>query len=851
MKKKLNLSYNKKRLQKLPQIQGSNINLSINNTYVVIKNQTPDNYSFIQKDILPNIFTYNEKKKEKILAPIKKIKKQLTPNISTFDFMHTNKTNTLIKEEIKEEISSDDFILTTKLLNRLLWFFNIRELLILMNINKKINTFIKNTVVFQKYKNIRNDYKNGTLFSNLNINHIYNKSIINLKNSILKKPNNNIKIQINTESNNYFINNNNDNDEKNINSFIKFSMLNKKKVKLKKILNPEIYQLNQITYSNESNNDIPEIKKYKKENSNIKIKPSNINIFSNNNIIDSLNNSLFSSRTGSSKNEIQSKIDDKNNEFLELEKLKSNFLSLIKNNGYKMKLFMKKYKLNYTETKIIMNGIIELFILKKQKYENEKNNNNNFFSSLTMKNIKADKFMIFYFDPILNLDLEDITRISFENIIISSMNIMRKICHLLWRNFTTIKILSLQNNNINDNCAQILFHNLKFNKAINILNLSYNKISNTSIEYSDLFFKNNHSLNTLVLSNNYLGSNGCINLMNFLKCNQKSVLRTLDIGYNGISEEGMSSLFIYIKTNNKLLSLFFPGNCLGNTGLEQFVKSLFNQDNNNKNVVNSKISYLDLSNNKLTKESCKYINSIISMSEFITSINIGYNSLYNEGVNNIFECLNKKSIKSKLISLDLSQTNINEKCIEFITSKIDKTTPLRILNLSYNNLSKSCIYLKQLLIKETNIKVLKLISCKISDNINLIFHGLCNNNNIETFDLSDNIIIMNQKILSDILCFFKENKKILNLILDSTNIDDVGLNYISQGIEHNTTIKKLSLKNNLITNENLEILINSIQKNEIIRKIELEGNGISQKCKEKIYLVLENKLNKSKKLKLK
>ena len=49
----------------------------------------------------------------------------------------------------------------------------------------------------------------------------------------------------------------------------------------------------------------------------------------------------------------------------------------------------------------------------------------------------------------------------------------------------------------------------------------------------------------------------------------------------------------------------------------------------------------------------------------------------------------------------------------------------------------------------------------------------------------------------------------------------------------------------------LNILINSIQKNEIIRKIELEGNGISQKCKEKIYLVLENKLNKSKKLKLK
>ena len=77
----------------------------------------------------------------------------------------------------------------------MLWFFNIRELLILMNVNKKINNFIKKTLVFQKYIIIKNDLKNGILFSNLNKNNIY-PNIKNIKNNILKTSNN-IKIEIN------------------------------------------------------------------------------------------------------------------------------------------------------------------------------------------------------------------------------------------------------------------------------------------------------------------------------------------------------------------------------------------------------------------------------------------------------------------------------------------------------------------------------------------------------------------------------------------------------------------------------------------------------------------------------
>ena len=832
---KLSLSYNKKRLRRLPKIQRSNINLSINNTYVVIKNQTPNNYSYIQKDILPNIFAYNQKSKEKKLSPIKKKKEdgKITPNINTFNIL---KTNTVISEAK----SNIEFELTTKILNRLLWFFNVRELLILKNINKKINTFIKKTQIFQKFISLQDDLKSGNLFNDLN----NNTKIINLKNSILKKSNNNIKIEINTESSNYRFNNNTDNS--NINALIKYNLFNKKHIKFKKILNPDILGLSQISLKTNNNINDTNMKKIEKDNSSIIIKRSQISSFKSN-LIDSLNNSANSSNTVSSrsktdkdilsKNESNNKI---NNESLNIDKLISKILSLIKNKGNKIILLMKKYKLSSIETRMILYGILEFLLLKKQKLEKEKNSN--FFSSLVITNLKADKYFNYYLEPILNLEFEDITKIHFDNIIISSMKIMKNICNLLWRNFTSIKVLILPNNNIDDNCSKILFQTLKYNKSLIILNLSHNKISNNSIIYSDLFFKNNKSLNTLVLSYNYLGSIGSINLLNYLIYNENSCIRTLDLSYNGITDKGVESLVQYIKRNKKLLSLFYSGNCLYDKGLDLFEKALIN---NEKNVINNiKLSYLDISNNCLTKNSLKHINTMLSLFLFITSINLGYNNLSNQGVYNIFSFINSKS---RLVSLDLSQTNINEKAIEFISEKIDKSIILRILNLSNNNLSQACIYLKTLLIKETNIKVIKLVSCNISENINLIFQGLCKNDNIETFDISNNkFIYRNTILLNDILDFFKENKKIINLILDSVNINDLAMSYIIKGIELNRTIKNLSIKDNYVTNEHIDKLINSIEKNEIIRKIELEGNGLSQIYKQKIYSLLAEKLNRNK-----
>ena len=197
---------------------------------------------------------------------------------------------------------------------------------------------------------------------------------------------------------------------------------------------------------------------------------------------------------------------------------------------------MKKYKLNFIESKLIFNGIIESYILKSMK-ENQIS-----LDSLILQKINPEKFLDFYLDPLLNLDLFKVRKINFDNVILSSLLITRKLVSLISRNLENLKILSLQNNNINDRYAKLLFISLKYNQNLSILNLNQNQISSRGIIYLDSFLKNNDSLNTLVLSYNYLSSSGSNILMNILKENENSNLKTLDISYNGIDESGIESL---------------------------------------------------------------------------------------------------------------------------------------------------------------------------------------------------------------------------------------------------------------------------------------------------------------------
>ena len=168
------------------------------------------------------------------------------------------------------------------------------------------------------------------------------------------------------------------------------------------------------------------------------------------------------------------------------------------------------------------------------------------------------------------------------------------------------------------------------------------------------------------------------------------------------------------------------------------------------------------------------------------------------------------------------------------------------MDLSYNNLNKACKYIKNLLVKETNLKVLKLKSCQIILESNLIFQGLSSNKGLQTFDISNNNLYMDNSLFGDLKNFFQNNTKLNNLIMDNNNIDDISLNFISYFLIENKSLKTISLKNNRISNKSGMVLMNNLQKYGNIRKIELEGNLIDTEMKHQINILLNEKLNKNK-----
>ena len=133
-----------------------------------------------------------------------------------------------------------------------------------------------------------------------------------------------------------------------------------------------------------------------------------------------------------------------------------------------------------------------------------------------------------------------------------------------------------------------------------------------------------------------------------------------------------------------------------------------------------------------------------------------------------------------MISLDLSDTKIDEKALKIISEKINNNIVLQELNLSYNNFKIAGNYINNLLTKESNMKYLDLSFCNINNQFNIIFQGLSENKNLKLINLSGNNIPMKKETLNELGKVLINNINLRNLYLNECNIDDIGMNYINK-----------------------------------------------------------------------
>ena len=508
---------------------------------------------------------------------------------------------------------------------------------------------------------------------------------------------------------------------------------------------------------------------------------------------------------------------------IDYKKLKIKYL--IANNCQMIKKYIKTYSLTNSECHSIFNGIIEYLIIKEKGIPIE-NTEPKIFSLQQMSNS-----LNYFTESIMNLEYPNIIKLDINNAGISSINQMKKIYSIFQRYSNNLRILSLSNNGINDKNAKILFAGLQNNNVLKFLNLSYNEIGEEGLGTN--FFSSNKSLNTLIIHHNLLGPIGSDYLFNYLISNKHMNLKSLEIGYNGITKDGTEYIAKYIKDNQNLITINIEGNYLCNEGIKIICDSI-----NQKNGKNT-ISFLDLQNNNISNKGCQHLSDMLLESPFINGISLRNNLLYNDGVNKIISGINNTN--SNLVSLDISDSKIDESAMKIISEKINKDTSLQKLILSYNDFSTAGNYINNLLIQESNLKHLDFSFCNISTQFNLIFQGLAKNTNIKLINFSGNYIPMRKEILNELGKVLSDNIYLKYLILNETNIDDIGMNYINNNLEKNHSLMTLSLNHNYITKKSISGLENAIIKNGVIKNIYLfDNNELNIKMIKQIENALKN-----------
>lgn len=433
--------------------------------------------------------------------------------------------------------------------------------------------------------------------------------------------------------------------------------------------------------------------------------------------------------------------------------------------------------------------------------------------------------------------------------------------------FPKLSYLNLSSNNLN----YLFFENISFLPPnITHLNLASNYLTHLSLNHLfKLIEKSNRKLENINLINNKVGDKGCIYISKIITILKN--LKYLDLMRNNIYSDGLIYLSQGIKNNKSLETLLLDDNFISEKkAIRELLDALIYSEN-------TKFNTLGLSSNRLNSESLLELTKIYSAFK-MKSIDLYDNNLNDSSIlvffNNNNVLLNSKHVNKIDISLNnltaefsVSKNTIlaNNTILSTSISKLLLTNPIKTIDLSNTSFGdsgieelskglKKCCFLTNLILSKTEISDI---------GISLLSESLKYINTINKIDLQENKIshvglesfcikvfrkyslkivnlCRNKRIMSQgckiIGSHLKNCLGIENLNLNSCEIENEGLFYLSKGLKENDTLRILSISNNLINN-----VIKNEKENHINEFIE----AVKDKDMELIYISCNSLVNSS------
>ena len=268
--------------------------------------------------------------------------------------------------------------------------------------------------------------------------------------------------------------------------------------------------------------------------------------------------------------------------------------------------------------------------------------------------------------------------------------------HLHYNN--VLKQLWLRGNELYDNGASVVLQSLCNLSTLLILDLSFNHLSSESADDIAVVIGNNCSLQQLWLDGNDLLTRGIVIIASALK--KLSSLRILSLCSNGITDNAAEEISIVITNNVLLVDVLLGNNQLQATGVCKIAVAL-------RKLV--KLRKLDLFNSQITSDAAEELAVTLSNCTNLQQLFLSDNMLGNEGTIKIADAL--KCINSLQV-LTFSNNNITESAAGKLVDIMKNNISLKIILIGGNDLQTTGINL--IVQTAKNISTLQLLD--VSDN---------------------------------------------------------------------------------------------------------------------------------------
>ena len=439
-------------------------------------------------------------------------------------------------------------------------------------------------------------------------------------------------------------------------------------------------------------------------------------------------------------------------------------------------------------------------------------------------------------------------------------NVMKALQHV-----TSLKILTLGNNNIskevscelalavesnkqlqklwlhNNNMqssAVVILQSLSTILTLKYLNINNNQITEEAGEALASVILHNTGLEELHLNGNNLGE-GLLKVVKALK--HISSIKSLDFGKNNISKEVSGELSLAIAANNKYLEDLH----LSDTNLQYsaivILKSL---------TTTSKLKNLNMNNNQLNEEAGEALASVILHNKGLEELYLSGNNL-GEGLFNVMKalqhitsltilCLGNNKI-SKEVAIELALAIKSNKHLQklwlnnsnlrssatVILQSLSTISTLKYLNLDSNQITEKAFEaLASVIFHNTGLEELHLSGNNLGEELLSIMKSLQHVDSLRMLTLSDNNI--SKEVAIELALAIKSNKHLQKLWLNNSNLRS-SATVILQSLSTISTLKYLNLNKNQITEEAGEALASVILHNTGLEELHLSGNSLGER----------------------